>query len=677
MSQALSAGTSFLSPQERRTLEAICLTLVPSTPPSDGAGDSGGLLSRSAPDLEVARLLVDVLDAEPTETKAQFRRLLGMFGNAGFGLLAAGRPKGFADLGPAVRERVLQRLSTSSIPVLRQAFQAVKRPSTFLFYSAAPLGEANPNWAALGYAPTRPPSAAVALKPIKTLRVAADVELTADAVVVGSGAGGSVVAAELAAAGSDVVVLEMGDYLNETDFTGNESDMTPRLFLRRGLLSTHDLGMVVLAGSCLGGGTVVNWSDCLRTPDDVLDEWEHKHGLEGLTGSGYEQAFELVERRMNVNLLDSAPNENNAVLQRGCEALGYHWDPIPRNASGCEQRCGGCQFGCPYGCKQTALLTFLQDAHDRGARIISGCRVERVLLRQGRATGVEAIVADAQSGLRHRVVVRAPTVVVAGGGVESPAVLLRSGLENPNIGRHLRVHPVTVVAGFYDHPVRAWIGSPQTVKTDQFARLRDGHGFRLEMAPAHPGIIAMGTSWEGGRQHKQQMLQSANAAIFFVLTRDTGEGSVQVDRRGRAVISYWPNEVDRGFLVRGMQEITRIAFAGGAVAVSTTHTPALRLDSDSGAPGAIVGPRLDRFLGDIAARDIAPNRLPLFTAHQMGSCRLGKDRRTWVADPHGQVHGVPGLYVADASGFPTASGVNPMLSVMALAYRVAQRIKAG
>src|SRR4030081_1670843 len=144
MSQAFRAGTSFLSPQEMRTPEAICLTLVPSTPPSDGAGDSGGLLSRSASDLEVARLLVEVLDAEPTETQAQFRRLLGMFGSAGFGLLAAGRPKGFADLGPAQRERVLQRMSTSSVPILRQAFQAIKRPSTFLFYSAAAAGEAEP-----------------------------------------------------------------------------------------------------------------------------------------------------------------------------------------------------------------------------------------------------------------------------------------------------------------------------------------------------------------------------------------------------------------------------------------------------------------------------------------------------------------------------------------------------
>jgi choline dehydrogenase-like flavoprotein len=271
--------------------------------------------------------------------------------------------------------------------------------------------------------------------------------------------------------------------------------------------------------------------------------------------------------------------------------------------------------------------------------------------------------------------VSAPTVVVAGGSIESPALLLRSGLDNPNIGRHLRLHPVAVVAGFYDHPILPWDGSPQTIKTDHFAHLRGTHGFRIEMAPALPGTIAAGTAWEGGLQHKLQMLRSANAAIFFVLTRDTGEGSVQVDRRGTPVIRYRPNHVDAGFLVRGMQEISRIAFAGGAVAVSTTHAPPLLLQSDHGRPGAVGDARLHGFLVDIERRGVVANRLPLYSAHQMGTCRLGSDSKTSVADPYGQAHGVQGLFIADASGFPTASGVNPMLSVMALAYRVAQRIK--
>jgi choline dehydrogenase-like flavoprotein len=667
-------GGAVLSPSETRTLEAVCDAFVPSMRPT-GANDPGGLLSRSAADLDVAGLLTQALAGEPAETLTRFRQLLRLLGSHGFGLMMAGRPLGFAQLEAPLRERVLQKMAGSPLPFMRQAFQALKRPVLFIFYAAPALSTTNgenPNWAAIGYTPNRAPAATRAVsKPISTLPVNGDVELSADVVVIGSGAGGAVVAAELTASGSDVIVLEMGDYLNEADFTGNEAEMMPRLYLGHGLLATSDLGITVLAGSCLGGGTVVNWSDSLRTPPDVLQEWESGHGLEGVAGSDYQRGFDVAEHRMGVSTNDSVPNANNAELKIGCEAMGYHWDFIPRNASGCEQRCGGCQYGCQLGRKRSTLLTFLQDAHDSGARFIAGCRVERVLVGGGRALGVEARVS--RGG--HRIVVRAPKVVVAGGSVESPALLLRSGLDNPNIGRHLRLHPVAVVAGFYDHPIRAWEGSPQTIKTDQFAHLRGAYGFRIEMAPALPGTIASGTAWEGGLQHKLQMLRSANGAIFFVLTRDTGEGRVQLDRSGRPVIRYWPDRVNGGFLVRGMQEIARIAFAGGAVAISTTHSSPLRLESDEGRPGAMGGARLESFLGEIDRRGVVPNRLPLFSAHQMGSCRLGADRNTSVADPYGQVHGIKGLFVADASGFPTASGVNPMLSVMALAYRVAQRIK--
>jgi choline dehydrogenase-like flavoprotein len=665
---------SFLSNAEANTLEAICNAFVPSIQ-DDKTSDPGGLLPRSAADLDVAGLLAEALASQPAGAQRRFRGLLRLFGSRAFGLAMAGRPAGFAQLPSAQRERILQKLAASALPLNRQAFQALKRAVLFIFYAAPTLpvtsGE-NPSWAAIGYIPNRVPAANRAVpKPIQVLHIDGDVELSADAVVIGSGAGGAVVAAELAAAGSEVLVLEMGDYLNEMDFTGSEAEMTPRLFLGRGLLATNDLGITVLAGSCLGGGTVVNWSDSLRTPPEVLGEWESEHGLEGVAGPEYQRGFDVAERRMGVGTTDSVPNANNAALKLGCDALGYHWDFIPRNATGCEQRCGGCQYGCPLSRKQSALLTFLQDAHDNGTRFVSGCHVERLLISGGRAVGVEARLS--RSG--HRVVVRAPKVVVAGGSIESPALLHRSGLANPNIGRHLRLHPVAVVAGFYDHPIQAWNGSPQTIKTDQFAHLRGTHGFRIEMAPALPGTIASGTAWESGLQHKQQMLRSANAAIFFVLTRDTGEGTVQIDRAGMPVIRYWPNTVDAGFLVRGMQEITRIAFAGGAVAVSTTHSSPLRLESDEGRPGALAGARLQRFLGEIDRRGLVVNRLPLYSAHQMGTCRLGSDPKTSVADPYGQVHGVGGLFIADASGFPTASGVNPMLSVMALAYRVAQHMK--
>jgi choline dehydrogenase-like flavoprotein len=481
-------------------------------------------------------------------------------------------------------------------------------------------------------------------------------------------------AAELAAAGKDVVVLEKGGYFSESDFTGREAEMMPALYLRRGLLATADLGLSVLAGSCLGGGTLVNWSTSLRTPPDVLAEWEHEHGVDGATGPEFARGFDAVEARIGVNTADSEPNRNNAALERGCQALGYVTHRIPRNASDCRQRCGACGYGCPYGRKQSTMLTFLQDAHERGARIVVRCTVERVLLEAGRAVGVEGWAPDDATGARRRVVVRAKAVVVAAGAVESPALLLRSGLTNPNIGRHLRLHPVASVAGYYAEPIETWTGSLQTVYCDQFARLRGGHGIRFEVAPAHPGLLALAVPWDSGIEHKRMMARVAHAAAFISLTRDSGEGHVTLDRQGNSILRYQPNALDRTHLVRGIQELTRIVVAGGATLVGSTHT-GLTLEAEGGRPGAFGAARLTTYLCEIERRGIAPNRPPLFTAHQMGTCRLGRSRRTAVADPRGAVYGVRGLFVSDASTFPTASGVNPMISIMAVAYRVAQTVK--
>lgn len=667
-----TAAADWLTSAEQRTLEAVCAALIPAVSPPAGMDDPYGLFARSARDLGVARAMAEILAGESPESRAEFKQLLGLLRLPLCGLLLAGTPHSLASLPLAAREQALRAMSISAIPQLRQGFQALARLAAFIFY-AVPLADGpNPNWPALGYSPAV--AHETVPKRINTLAVEGDVALSADAVIVGSGAGGGVMAAELSAAGLDVVVLEKGGYYNESDFTGSEAEWTPKLYLRRGLLATRDLSMIVLAGSCLGGGTVVNWSTSLRTPSYVLEEWERDYGLSGATSAEYQRGFDVVEARMGVNTEDSAPNRNNAALQRGCEALGYHWSHVPRNTSGCKQRCGSCGYGCPYGRKQSTLLTFLQDASDRGARTIPDCAVERVLIEGGRAVGVRGYARDPRTGARHTITVRAPRVVVAGGAVESPALLLRSGLRNPNIGRHLRLHPVAAMAGYYAEPVEPWTGSLQTILSGHFAQMRDGYGLRFEVAPAHPGLIGMTTPWMGGQEHKRLMTRAAYEAVFIVLARDSGEGRVTLDKQGDPVLRYWPNKTDRSCLLRGMQETARIAVAGGASGVSTLHTPRLALEGEGGTPPTPA--HLRDFLVGIERRGIGRNRMPLFSAHQMGTCRLGADPRSAVADPSGEVYGVPGLYIADGSGFPTASGVNPMLSVMALSYHVAQHIIA-
>ena len=659
----------WLTPAEMRVLEAVCDALIPSVRPPIGANDAHGLYARSARDVGVARLLAETLAGESPETRAEFKQLLLLLRGPLAGALLVGRPGGFLGMPSSVREAALRAMSTSNVPRLRQGFQALKRLAAFIYYAAPGADGANSNWPALGYTPATPHETAP--KRLRTVAIEGDTQLNADAVIVGSGAGGAVIAAELAAAGKEVVILEQGGYYNESDFSGREAEMTPKLFLRRGLLATHDLGMVVLAGACVGGGTVVNWSTSLRTEPHVLDEWEREHGLSGAASAEYRRGFDVVEARLGVNTDDSAPNRNNAALQRGCQALGYSWSYTPRNASECRQRCGACGFGCPYGRKQSALLTFLQDASDHGARLVPGCTVARVLLSGGRATGVAGWVRDSMTGRRHAVIVRAPIVVVAAGAVESPALLLRSGLDNPNIGRHLRLHPVAALAGFYEDPIEPWTGSLQTIYSGHFAARHDGYGVRIELAPAHPGLLGLATPWAGGRAHKYEMTRALHEAIFIVLARDTGAGRVTLDRQGDPVLRYWPNATDRGRLVAGMQAVARIVVAGGAVGIGTLHTPPLQLESEGRRPGAVSERRMRGYLDEIARRGIRRNVMPLFSAHQMGTCRLGGDPRRAVADPHGEVYDVRGLFIGDASGFPSASGVNPMISIMALAYRTA------
>lgn len=672
-----AADSSWLSAREVRTLEALCEALIPSVRPPAGDDDSSGYWKRSARDLGVAALMTDVLAAESPQMRTQFRQLLKLLDSPAFGIMLVGKPMRVARLPLPEREAALIRMSNSPVANLRQGFQAIKRLAAFIYYSAPVENGSNPSWPMLGYTPPPPPpSPELAPKRIKTMEVNGDLTLKADVVVIGSGAGGGVAAAELAAAGKDVIVIEKGGYYNEADFNGSEADMTPKLYLRRGTLATRDLAMVVLAGSCLGGGTTVNWSTSLRTPEDVLEEWEREHGLTGATSADYQHGFEVAEQRIGVNTEDSDPNPNNAALKRGCEALGYAWQRIPRNASDCRQRCGACGFGCPYGRKQSTMLTFLQDAHDRGARFLVNCAAERVVIEAGQVTGIIAWSLDSVTGKRYRVLVRAHTVVLAGGSVESPAVLLRSGLDNSNIGRHLRLHPVAIMQTYYDQLIEPWKGSLQTVYSDHFAHLRGGYGIRFEVMPTHPGLMALGMPWDGGASFKREMLGLPNAAAMIILARDTGEGRITLDAQSEPVIDYWPNETDRAHLVRGMQEVTRLAFAGGAVRVATLHTPRLALSSEHNAPGAVTDTQLATFMAEIAHRNVLRNRLLVGTAHQMGTCRLGGRASDAVADPTGQVFGVRGLYISDASGFPTASGVNPMLSTMALAYHVAQHIKA-
>jgi choline dehydrogenase-like flavoprotein len=490
--------------------------------------------------------------------------------------------------------------------------------------------------------------------------------------VVGSGAGGGTVAGELSLRGYRVVLLESGVGDQAADYTQSELEGTRRLYLDSGFTASSDLGVAMLAGSCLGGGTAVNWQTCLRTPDYIRDEWTERSGCQLFTSDEFTRALDKVSMRLGTSTDESEVNANNAAIQRGCEALGYEWSVTERNSRGCDlSQCGYCTFGCRAGGKQSTVVTYLQTLPRgrKASQIVTECRAEQVIIERNRVRGVLARSTSA-TGAPVRIEVRAPIVVVCAGGLGTPALLERSGVSLPQLGRNLFIHPTTAVAGVYADAVEPWKGPPQSIICSQFARVSGNYGFRLEAAPVHPGLLAIAVPWRDPREHRRVMQRAAHVAATIALTRDSSGGRVRARSDGGVKIHYRLGKAERALVTQGMVAAARVHVAAGADEVHTLHTRGVTLLKGASPADA------EAFYARIENERPDRNWSTLFSAHQMGTCRMGRDAATAVCDERGQVFGVTGLYVGDASLFPASSGVNPMITVMAIATCVAEGISS-
>jgi len=563
-------------------------------------------------------------------------------------LLFVGLLRPVMRLSPGARERVLRALADGPVAALRTGFQAFKRLSLFAAYAVADEGGHNPLWTRIGYPGPRADRPAVAV-PFPALRSSAGT-LVADAVVIGSGAGGGVAAALLARAGLRTIVLEAGEAAEPISATQREAEAFAALFLESGLAATDDLGVSILAGACVGGGTTVNWCTSLRLTPVVRAQWDAAVGT-AITGTDLDAAYAAVEARLEVTTAVTH-NRNNSAIVAGCAALGWPSTAIPRNADACGEGCGYCAFGCVYGRKRSTAATYLRDAVDAGANVYAGTPADRVRIVDGRVTGVDA------GAMR----INAPLVIVAAGALRTPGVLTRSGIRSPHLGKHLHLHPTTALVAEYAEPVDAWHGAMQTALCSRFSDLENGYGGTIEVAPGHPGLMALALPWRDRSAHAAAMDGARNNALLIALTRDRGEGSVTLD--DRADVRYTVAADDGRRMIETLDGAIELAFASGARRVTTLHAKPLELAAADATPSGRA-----TFRAAIAARGVAPNRLAVFSAHQMGTARMHRDAAGGVVDPYGRVHGIEGLLVTDASAFPLASGVNPMLTIMALAHR--------
>jgi choline dehydrogenase-like flavoprotein len=547
--------------------------------------------------------------------------------------------------------------------VRREAFHALRK-LTMLAYASGP--EARAIWDAIGYPGPIGALADPSPATVVTLDVGGDARLSCDVVVVGSGAGGAVAAAVLARAGLDVVVVEMGEHLTDGDFDGDEARGLADAYLEGGAAQTRDGSVALLAGSCLGGGTVVNYTTSFATPQDVRAEWA-SHGVAAFASAAFDDSLARVSSRIGVSCDEGRPSRRDELLRRGLDALGWHVDAIPRNTVGCDQgaSCGYCGYGCRLGAKQSTLKTFLPDAVAAGARVLVRTRVTRILHARGAATGVEARTADG-----HAVTIAARTVVLAAGALHTPVLIQRSGLANPRVGRGLRVHPVLPVFGLFDEDVAPWTGTMQALYSDQHRDLHGGYGVKYETAAVHPALVAAFLPWRSAATHAAVLRRISRLSPVGILLRDHGAGTVGTTREGEPDVRYAVSALDAAHLRVGVEGAARILEEAGARWIGSTHVGAPSYE-----PGR-AGAR-DSFLAAVDRDGFGAGKVGLVSFHLMGSAAMGGSASTSACDPEGALRGVRGVVVCDGSTFPTASGVNPMVTIEAIADMNARALAAG
>jgi len=638
-----------MTDDQRAVLRAVCDTVVPSI---ERTPDPTGHWSRRATDIGVDQAFEQMMDGMPEANQTGLLELLDALDQ-----------QHFRDLSQLSREQTLRNIALLG-PEAAAGVGALTGLTLFLYYGMPvdPQTGQNPNWATFGYpGPTVAPPQVE--KPIKPLAVRGDTTLEADAVVVGSGAGGSVVAATLAKQGLKVIVVEQGGYYNEADFAQLELKAYQELYWRGGPTPTGDMNVTLLAGATLGGGTVINWTNSLKTKPHVREQWAREHGLEGVDGPDFDRHLDTVCRRLGVNDQCSDLNKTHIKMREGAEALGWSFKTILRNADPSTYdpaTAAYMGFGDVSGSKQSTQKTWLQDAVDHGAEVLVNTFVERVLTENGRAAGVTGVHPGG------RVTINAPRVVIAAGALESPAILLRSGIGGPAAGNYLRLHPAWAFLGSYGEDMQDWWGAPQAGLIDEFSNVEDGYGFLIESSQYAPGLAGSALPFKSAEDHKQQMADFKYGGSFIALIRDHGHGRVTLDETGQGVPWYsLTDPLDVRNYQRANEAIIRLYEITGAHTIAPLAPTLLRWRR---------GDNLEAFIE--RARRLPPRAggIQLFAAHQMGSCRMGADPQTSVANPYGELHDTPGVWIGDASAFPTPSGTNPMISIMALAHRTAEAI---
>jgi choline dehydrogenase-like flavoprotein len=632
------ASARILSPKER----AIACALAAAAMPRVGSLPGGS--EETVERLE--HLLVSLGDAFVRAARA------GLWAAEAWPITRYGRP--FTRLEKGDRERALVRWSESASRHERWLLRAIMTPLKSAHFDDERLYEH------VGCARVEPPTQrerAPWMQQVTDGRAALeDLDITCEVVVVGTGAGGAAAAYELAKRGRAVLMLEAGHFASRTEFRGRASEASKKMYLGRGAtIAIGNVAAPILAGRGVGGSTTINSGTCYRAPEQTLSRWGERYGLVGLSASGLAPYYERVEAMLGVA---EAPREHLGgparVVARGAELLQLSHKPLRRNAPGCDGQ-GVCCFGCPTGAKRSTDVSYVPEALKRGAQLVTGASAQKVITDGGRARGVIARLASGRT-LR----VRAEAVVVAGGALLTPLLLARSGLCGRSgwLGRNLSIHPATKVMALFDEVIDMSRGIPQSYTIDEYAK----DGLMFEGASTPLDVTAVALPWVGTR-FMEVMARYPNIATFGLMIQDKSRGSVRSGPGGAPLIFYDMNREDLARMQRGIEILCEVFLRAGARRVMPMVAGCEEICDDAG-------------LAALKKMRLSPGDFEVSAFHPLGTCRMGTDPARSCVGPDGEAHDVAGLFVADGSAIPSSLGVNPQMTIMAVALRTAEALDA-
>jgi len=485
-------------------------------------------------------------------------------------------------------------------------------------------------------------------------------KLQADAVVIGSGAGGSVAAAELSAHGWKVILIEEGSFFNSENFPEDEFHALSSMYRDGGVIFEEKGQASILQGRTLGGSTTINWQASLYPEDHVTNEWREKFGLSGFTQKENALFIKQVHERLNVHTVpESLRNENNNILFRGSQSLSVKPESLKNNSKGCIGL-GRCGLGCPINAKQSTFLTYIPDAISKGATIITNMRATEIV--DGKTKKVKAEFSPHRfkktpSDIFEKLEISAQVVIVSAGAIESPALLLRSNLGNGLVGRHLKLHPTQTIFARFTREVKMYEGVPQSIVVKSPLPGINGHNFWIEAAPYRLSLATSLIPFFGKAQF-ETLKNYKNLQAGIVLARDGADGPVDSSvewKFGRRRVHYQLSRSDAQNMLLGLKTLAEVQTAAGATELvfpfrRFTRPVSVKRGDDF---SWILSESPDTFFA-------------VGSAHPHGSIQASDDMAKGAIDGNFELYGHKNIFVMDASVFPTALGVNPQITTMSV-----------